>query len=351
MEVPANPYRSGFNHPSVIDMSRKIVSNFFNIKNSSDLIFTSGSTESLNTAIFGLLQPKHIITTATEHNSVLRPLKTLEKNNGLALSIVPCDKEGFVDIQDIEKEIRKDTTTIIVNHCSNITGAIQDIKSICQLAHCNDLICIVDASQSAGSINIDVEENQIDILAFTGHKSLFATTGIGGLYSNPKIIIKPLKVGGTGIRSDYLYQPEERPLLYEAGTHNYIGIVALAAGIEYIKCVSIEKILQKKQKIYEQIIDGLEEISNVEIIGGKSSERKIPVVNFRIKNMSIEDAGYILNESFDINVRSGLHCAPLIHKFIGSYPHGTIRVSFSHFNTIEEAKYFIESIYKIAKSQ
>ena len=205
---PDNQYRSGFKKKSIINECRNKIAEFFNVKNPNRIIFTSGSTEALNLAIFGLENHRHIITSVTEHNSVLRPLKTLQRDKGLNLSLVDCDKQGFINPAEVENKIKENTSAIIINHCSNVTGAIQNIKAISKIARKNDIPFIVDASQSVGNIKIDMQELQVDMLAFTGHKSLFATTGIGCLIINSDIKLKPLKVGGTGIRSNYLYQPE-----------------------------------------------------------------------------------------------------------------------------------------------
>ncbi len=349
--IPESPYRSGFKTKSVVEGSREKVADFFHVEDSNNVIFTSGSTEALNLAIFGLEKPKHIITTTIEHNSVIRPLKKLEKENGVKLTFVGCDQNGFIDPYNIEKEITKATSAIVLNHCSNVTGSIQDIETVSRIARQNKIPFIVDASQSAGAVKIDLQSTPVDMLAFTGHKALFATTGIGGLILNPEIKLEPLKVGGTGIRSDYPYQPESPlPLYYEAGTHNLLGIAALSAGIDYINKNGIEKLHLKKTKIYHTIINNLKNNNSVTFFGGLDLKDKIPVINFRVKDLSPDDTAYILNGSFDIIVRSGLHCAPLIHKTLGSFPEGTVRASFSSFNTEDEANTFVEAINQITGS-
>jgi cysteine desulfurase / selenocysteine lyase len=346
-EIPSSPNRSGFKVTSVVDDCRHRTADFFHVTDPRNIVFTSGSTEALNLAIFGLENPKHIITTTTEHNSVLRPLKILERDKGLELSIIDCDNEGFVDPKAIQKVTRKDTSAIVLNHCSNVTGAIQDITTISKIAQENNILLIVDASQSAGAVDIDLQKTHIDMLAFTGHKYLFATTGIGGLIIHPHVRLKPLKVGGTGIRSDYLYQPEDRPIFYEAGTPNTLGMVALSAGIKYITEKGINTFQQSKIALYSLLVGELENIPGIILYGGTSAVNKVPVVNFGIKGGDVGDLGYMLEESFDIIVRSGLHCAPLIHQSLGSFPKGTIRVSFSHFNTMEEVNRLVVAIKQI----
>jgi len=349
-EIPVNTYRSGFKARSVVDMCRGKVADLFNVDNLNNIIFTSGSTEALNLAIFGLENPKHIITTDIEHNSVLRPLKILERDIGLAITIVGCDDEGFINPAEIEENIIDQTSAIIVNHCSNVTGTIQDIDTISKIARKHQVPFILDAAQSAGAVDIDLQKTPVDLLAFTGHKSLFASTGIGGLVINSDIYLKPLKVGGTGIRSDYLYQPETMPVYYEAGTHNTVGLAALAAGIDYISEKGIESIHKAKSEIFHIVMNGLKHIPGIIFYGGTGLRNKLPVINFGLKGISIADIAFILGESFDINLRAGLHCAPLIHNSLNSLPQGTVRLSFSHFNTPTEALYLVEAVSKIANS-
>ncbi len=345
--LPLNPERSGFtgDEDNVIKKCRKNLALLFNIKNPDRVIFTSGATESLNLAIKGLeLYKKHIITTRIEHNSVIRPLKHLEREGIIELSFVECNKQGYVGSDDIKKEIKENTGAIIVNHCSNVTGTVLDIKSISEIARTGNIIFIVDASQSAGTIPLDVTECNMDILVFTGHKSLYGLPGIGGIYIKEGINLKPLKVGGTGVRSDLLYQPEEVPMYYEAGTRNMAGIVSLCEGTSFILERGMNKIEEHKNKLVERAVRGLKEIPEIIIYGSEGNS----IFSFNIKGIKPEDAGYILENSFEIIIRSGLHCAPLIHKSLGSYPEGSIRVSPSYFTTFEEIDFFIDAVKHIA---
>lgn len=347
--IPQSAYRSSYNGQSIVENCRNKVAAFFNVDDANRVIFTSGSTEALNLAIFGLKKPGHIITSVTEHNSVIRPLKTLERDAMVELTFVGCDSQGFISPNDIKKCIKKNTSAIIINHCSNVTGAIQDLNAISEIASNNNIPFIVDASQSAGAIDINLKQTPVDLLVFTGHKSLFGIPGAGGFVINPELKLKPLKVGGTGIRSSYLYQPETLPYLYESGTYNSVGLAALYAGIEYINQIGISNIHNKKIEIFNYIINHLKDYNEISFYGGLSLENKLPVLNIRLKNLSVSDFGYMLNESFKIAVRYGLHCAPLIHKAIGSYPEGSIRLSFSHNNTIEEAEFFVNIVKKVIK--
>ena len=350
--LPLSPYRTGFDggDEEFLLSCRKKLCTLFNVKEPEHIVFTSGATEALNLAIFGLpLKNSHVITTVIEHNSVLRPLKHLEREGFITLSIVDCNENGYVEPSDIEKEIKEYTSVIVVNHCSNVTGEVMNLKSISEIAHNKDIIFIVDASHSAGHIPVDITEWNIDLLAFTGHKALYGLPGTGGLYIKKGLNLKPLKFGGTGIKSELLYQPEGFPLYYESGTQNLPGIVSLNAGLDFILKTGINEIQKKEEALMEKIIFELERIPQVIIYGSSRRTSRGPILSFNIKNMDPDDTGYILEKSFGIIVRSGLHCAPLIHKALGSYPHGSIRVSPSYFTDFHDIDCFIQAIKEIVK--
>lgn len=345
--VPFHNLRTGLERykEDKIFLCRKLLAKLFNVKNPEYIIFTSGATESLNLAIFGLnFKESHVITTSIEHNSVIRPLKTLELHGLIELTIVECDSKGYISPQKICEKIKKNTKAIIVNHCSNVTGFVMNLEEIGKVTRERGITFIVDASQSAGIIPIDVQSMNIDLLAFTGHKSLYGMQGVGGLFIRENIKLKPLKIGGTGVKSDYLYQPESMPIYYEAGTQNIPGIVSLHAGVSFIFETGLEKIRSHKEKCVEKIITHLEKKDEI-ILYLPPKELGTPTIfSFNIKNISPEDVGYILDNSFDIIVRSGLHCAPLIHKGLGTYPLGSVRVSPSYFTTDKEIELFLEAI-------
>ena len=345
--VPRDPSRSGFSGESgnVTSACREKLATLFNVKNPSRIVFTSGSTEALNLAIKGLNLAGHIITTTIEHNSVIRPLKHLEREGKITLSFVDCDRYGYVKPEDIKREIKEDTAAIVVNHSSNVTGSLLDLKSISEIS--GEITFIVDGSQSAGSVPIDISGWNIDIFAFTGHKSLYGLPGIGGLYIKEGIDLKPLKVGGTGVKSDLLYQPRKMPLYYEGGTQNLPGIISLSAGVDFILKTGINKIKERKERLVHRLISELKKIPEIIIYG--TEDRPSALFCFNIKGMKPEDVSYILESSFEIIVRHGLHCAPLIHKSLGSYPEGSLRVSPSFFTTFDEIDYFLDSIKQIAK--
>jgi cysteine desulfurase family protein len=283
-----------------------------------------------------------------EHNSVMRPLKVLEQL-GVETTVVQCSKEGEIDIKDIEKAIRKETALIAVTHASNVVGTLMPIADIGSLAKNYHLEFLVDASQTAGVYDIDVNSMNISMLAFTGHKSLMGPQGTGGLYVREGLDLIPLKEGGTGSKSDSLYQPDILPDRLESGTHNTPGIAGLCAGIKYIKNVGMANIRRHEQELVQYFLDGLDSIEKVKIYGTKDINKQAPVVSINIGDIGSSEVSYILDQTFDIATRSGLHCAPLTHMTLGTMEQGTVRFSFGCFNTKEEIDAAIAAISQIAK--
>lgn len=355
MNYGANPGRSG--HRLALEVSRGIydtrykLSRLFNIKNPLDIIFTFNCTESLNIGIKGALKSgDHVITTSMEHNSVLRPIKFLEKT-GVANTIVQGDKEGRVDPEDIEKSIRAETKMIVTTHMSNLTGTILDIKKIGKIAKKNNIIYLVDAAQSAGVYPIDVEEMNIDILAFPGHKGLLGPQGTGGLYIREGIDIRESFQGGTGSISDSQEQPDTMPDKFESGTPNGPGIIGLGKGIEYILEVGMNNIREKELSLTKRFIKGIQNIKDIKIYGPINTEEHGPVVALNLGDMDSSELAYILNEEYNIAVRPGLHCAPLGHKTIGTFHQGSVRFSFGYENTEEEIDLGINALKEIGRKQ
>jgi len=348
--MPFNHNRSGFvqGNEDIVFECRNRVSSLFNVNDPKRIVFTSGATESLNLVIKGLnSQHKHFITTAVEHNSVLRPLKTLEKEKLISLTIVPCEKSGYVQPELIKNAIISETIAVVINHCSNVTGVLNDIKEISRITSEKGILLIVDASQSAGVYPIDVTDMNIDILVFTGHKSLLGLQGTGGVYIREGIKLKPLKTGGTGIKSDYLYQPESMPIFYEAGTMNVPGIVALKSGIDFILEKGIVNLRERKELHIRKIRDHFMDNSKIIMYPDREYHLPLTIFSFNIAGVEVEDAGYILESNFGVMARTGLHCAPLIHKFTGTFPYGSVRISPSSFTTDEEIDVFINAVNKI----
>ncbi|BDS15065.1 aminotransferase class V-fold PLP-dependent enzyme [Aureispira anguillae] len=351
MVPPIHALRNGFGSGSnsLSKECRTILAQLFNVPHSEQIVFTSGATESLNLAIKGLeLEGKHIITSNMEHNSVLRLLKTLERNQTINLSIVPSNSLGQINWNAIKNELRPTTAAVILNHCSNVTGALNDLKTIGTALAKKNIPFIVDASQSAGLYPIDVQEMQIDILAFTGHKALYGIAGIGGIYIKKGLHLKPLKIGGTGSKSDYLYQPSSLPIYYEAGTPNYLGITSLYEGVKFIKTTGIEHIRQKIQHYVYQIRHFLAQYPNVISYPNTAHYSfQSTLLSFSVQGLEVSDIGYLLEQNYNIVVRTGLHCAPLIHESIGSAPYGTVRISPSFFTTEAEINSFLQAMKEI----
>jgi cysteine desulfurase / selenocysteine lyase len=347
---PCHSSRSGLERDAEdIDYACRIkLSKLFNSPDPSRVIFASGSTEALNLAINGLeLNNCHVVSTAIEHNSVIRPLKTLEQRGAIEITFVECDSTAYVEPKKIEEAITENTKVVVVNHCSNVTGSTLDLKAISDVAHKNNCVFIVDASQSAGMLPIDISGWDIDLFAFTGHKSLFGLPGIGGLVIKEGIELRPLKVGGTGILSEILTQPEGYPIHYEAGTPNLPGIVSLNAGVEFILKTGTESIHKRKVEIVNTIINELIDVRGISIYNNPERS-SFSNFCFNIKGMVPEEVNYMLEESYDIHVRSGLHCAPLLLEALGVHPWGTVRCSPSYFTQDWEVEKFIIAVKEMA---
>lgn len=349
----ANPGRGS--HDMAIKSAMKIMegrdllSEIFNIKSPLNIVFTSNATEALNIAIKGILKKgDHVISTVTEHNAVLRPLNSLSRL-GIEVTLISCDKAGFINPSDIREEIKLNTKAIIVNHASNVLGSVQDIYSIGKIAKRYGIIFIVDASQSAGTINIDVEKDNIDLLAFSGHKGLLGPQGTGGLYIREGLKLKVLKEGGTGSSSNSMIQPEELPDRFESGTLNTPGVAGLCAGLNFIKKIGLDNIHKEEMKLMEQLIEELKKLPFIRIYGSKSLENRTAVLSFNMEGIDASIVGEELNKS-EIAVRTGYHCAALIHKVIGTEYMGTVRISPGCFNTSKDIDNLIKSIIEIYKS-
>ena len=346
-----NPGRSGYKKAVEIDRAiynvRVKTAEFFNIKDPLKIAFTSNASESLNFAVKGAgLSDCHIISSVLEHNSVLRPLHYLRDEKNVSLSFVSPHKDSEDFLKEIKSLINEKTKAVVLNHISNVTGYIADIEAVGKLCREKNLLFIVDASQSAGFLKIDVEKFNIDILCFTGHKSLFGIQGTGGIYIREGISLNPLLEGGTGSFSKLPRQPKRMPELLECGTLNTPGILSLGAGIDFINSVGLENIKNHEYALTKRFIDKISEIKNITIYGYKDIFRGA-VVSLNIKNISSSDLSAVLDEEFNICTRSGFHCAPLAHKFYDTYETGMVRFSFGYFNTAEEIDYAAEALKEI----
>ena len=319
---------------------------FFGCKRADHVVFTANSTEALNIAINGVLsQGDHVITTDLEHNSVLRPLYRLEEEGIISLSFVHADRLGRIDYADFERLRRPNTKAIVCTHASNLTGNLVDLKRI---PH-DELLLIVDASQTAGSVPIDMEETGIDILCFTGHKGLMGPQGTGGLCVREGVEIRPFKVGGSGIWSYDRHQPEEMPTRLEAGTLNSHGIAGLSAAIDYLNEIGLETVSKKELALARQFYEGVKDIPGVTVYGDFSGWNRTAIVTLNIRDWDSAITSDELSENYDIATRPGAHCAPRMHQALGTAEQGTVRFSFSWFNTEEEVRKAVEAVRELAE--
>lgn len=331
-------------------MARKKLALFFHCVDPNHFIFTSNATDSLNLLIHGYVahvsEKIHVITSELEHNSVLRPLNTLQREGNIDLSIVSFDDNGYVSLDAIKQSIRVDTKMVVLNHGSNVLGTVQDIDTIGKYLQKENIFFIVDTAQTAGHVKIDLQKTPVDALVFTGHKAMYGFQGIGGFYISRPELIESYKQGGTGVFSEYPFHPQEMPLKFEYGTHNYPGIVSLYAGLQFIEEIGLDALKKKTDEMTHHIIEEFEKIENV-VLYNKSPD--LPLIPFNINGMDQDDVGFLLQNQFNIMTRTGLHCAPLVHKKIDD-GRGCVRASLSYFNTLEECDYFVDAVRKIAES-
>ena len=343
-------------HEATLDASRIIygtrekLARLFGIKDPMRIAFTCNATESLNIAINGLFEKgDHVITTMCEHNSVLRPLYRLEEN-GVELSILPADSKGVPMYGELERLIQKNTRAIVITHASNLSGNVTDLGRVSAIAQKYKLLLVVDASQSAGCIPIDVEKMGIDVLCFTGHKGLMGPQGTGGIYVREGLEIRPLKVGGSGVHSYDREHPKEMPTALEAGTLNGTGIAGLFSSLDFILDTGVETIHKKEMKLAKRFFDGIKELPEVTVYGDWQNSERTAIVSV---NLGTEESGQVsdwLWEDYGIAVRAGAHCAPLMHKALGTEKQGAVRFSFSYFNTEEEVDAAIQALKEILES-
>lgn len=353
-EEAANPGRSGhrmaIETEASIQRSRNILAKLFGAKDPHRIIFTLNCTDSLNIAIKGILRDgDHVVSSHLEHNSVLRPLNALEQAGRIKLTRVQHSKEGYLDPEDVQKAIQPKTRLVVINHGSNVIGSVQPIREIGKIVRETNAFFLVDAAQTAGSYPIHVEEDFIDLLAFPGHKALFGPPGTGGLYVGERVSLSPWREGGTGTDSHSLTQPQTMPHFLEGGTLNSVGIVGLAEGVQFVASEGVQKIHRREQDLLKRLKEGLEKISGVIIYGPSRFDQAISTLAFNLGDLEPQEIGAILDQSFYIAARTGLHCAPLVHQSIGTYPKGCIRFSPGYFNTEEEVDSAIEAIKEIQK--
>ncbi len=349
-EIGANPGRSGHGLAQkanrILDKSRRSLCRLFHADSPERVVFTANVTEAINLAFYGLLSSgDHVITTSIEHNSVMRPLRYLEKINRIRLSVIPCSSKGFLDIEGLEGAIRDDTRLIAVNHASNVMGAILPIETIGAIK--GEAIFLVDAAQTAGVTPIDVKKAGIDLLAFTGHKALYGPMGTGGLYIGKGIEIEPMIRGGTGTQSELEEQPLGLPERFESGTANAPGIAGLNAGTEFVLENGIDRIRNHESLLIQRLIDGLKTIKGIDLYGPCDHRLQTATLSLNLKEVHPAEVARVLETEFGILVRAGIHCSPSAHKTLGTYPNGTVRFSFGYFNTTDEVDEILRALEEI----
>ena len=342
-------YSNSLEGNRILLSTRKLIADFFNFNSIENVIFTNNITMSLNILIKGILNKgDHVISSTMEHNSVLRPLNYCVKNKGVDLSLIQANNLGFIDVSSLESLIKPNTKAVILSHASNVTESIQNLIDVGNICKKHNLFFIIDTAQSAGTVNVDMKVLNANAIAFTGHKSLYGPQGIGGFIIDDKLnnICKPLLSGGTGSLSHSLSQPDFLPDKFECGTLNMLGIVGLNKAISFINNTGRETIKEKILFLRNKLYDGLSNIDGIKVFGSKNNSTTC--ISFTYRNIDPSEVSFYLSEN-GIKTRAGLHCAPLAHKSIGSYPAGTSRLSLSYFNTIEEIDYTLSIINNLTK--
>ena len=342
-------YEGAYEAGSAVLDTREMLKDLFNCPNSKNVVFTPSVTYSLNFFIKGFLKPgDHVLVTSVEHNAVMRPLVQMEKL-GVEFDAVPCDEEGGVTADDFRAYIKENTKAIITTHASNVCGTIIPIEEIGALCKEKGLVYAVDTAQTAGILNIDMQKANIDFLAFTGHKGLLGPQGIGGFIASDKLegLIDPVISGGTGSLSDSEEIPDFLPDRFESGTLNLPGIIGLHQALVYLKEAGIDNMRNEKMEITKYFLDQVKEIDGVKVAGKKTVEGRLGVVSIDLEGFDNSLVSFYLSSKYKIMTRVGMHCAPRAHKTLKTFPQGTVRFSFSHFNTKEEVDVCIDSIKTI----
>jgi len=357
-EIGASPGRSG--HRLAIEAGRVVfearekISQLFGVKDSSRVVFGLNATEGINQGLQGLLRPgDHVITSSMEHNSVMRPLRAMEKE-GLEVTVLPCTTEGLLDPLDVRKASRKNTKMVVLNHASNVVGTLQPLAEIGKVCRRQGVLFFVDAAQSAGAVPIDMEREMIDLLAFTGHKALFGPQGTGGLILGERVDEKdlvPMKRGGTGSRSEMEEQPDFLPDLCESGTPNTVGLAGLLAGLDFVLKEGVERIQEHERGLTDRLLRGLLETPGVAVYGLRDARKQLATVSFNLQGVAPSEVGLRLDEEYGILCRVGLHCSPSSHRTLGTFPEGTVRFSMSYLNRPAEMDRALQAVGELARKE
>lgn len=347
-KIPVGQFRSSENSESNIIKECKFnLSKFIKNKDSNKIFFTSGATESFNLIVNGLeLKNSHVIVSATEHNSLLRPLFNSKDN--IEISVIPCNNVGYLNPLDIVGMIKDNTKAIFINHISNVTGVIQDVSKIGEIAKKNNLIYVVDGSQSCGCLDIDIEKTYADIFVFTSHKALLSISGLGGFYLKDNNLLALSKYGGTGKNSSSLML-EKYSGEFEVGTQNIVAITALKHSCDYLLNIQLSTVYDNLKNMYQYLLSQLFLVKNIKLYYDYNFEF-CSIISFNIVGIKSSDVAYILTNSYDIILRVGLHCAPLIHKYINTENDGTLRVSISYFTQYSDIDEFVRALNDIVNS-
>ncbi len=356
-EVGGSPGRSG--HRMSIEASRIVsdtrdaMAELLHVDDPSRIAFTKNSTEALNIAIMGSVRSgDHVITSSMEHNSVMRPLRYLQSQKVIELTVVGCSPAtGMIDLDDVRRAIQPNTRLITVLHASNVIGNLMPVQEIGAIARAAGIPFLVDASQTAGAFPINVELLHIDLLAFTGHKSLLGPTGTGGLYVREGIELNPLSRGGTGSKSEQEIQPDFMPDKLEAGTLNVVGLAGLGASANFLLKTGVDCITEHERALVARFVDGAKAIPGIRVPGPSDLQQRIGVLSFTLNGISPSKVGLILDQGFGIMTRIGLHCSPAAHRTLGTFPDGTVRFGFSYFNTLEQVDYALDALNKIIREK
>ena len=352
--VGASPCRGGYENALTGDRMvykcRQSLINLFNFNKIENVVFTSNITASLNILIKSIVEDGwHVITSAMDHNSVIRPLVSLEKSNKIKLDILNCSEEGLINIEDFKNAIKDNTKLVVLSHASNIVGTIQPLETIGKICKEKGIYFIIDSAQTAGVLPLDFQNLNCNALAFTGHKALLGPQGIGGFIIDDKLnnIATNFIEGGTGSLSESTLQPDFLPDKFESGTMNTPGIAGLLAGIEYINEEGLNTIKEREEYLSREFINGLLNINSIKVYGPLDASLRTATISINSSKIDNSELGFLLDSEFGIMVRTGLHCAPLAHKTIGSFPQGTLRFSFGAFNDIKDINYALYALNSI----
>lgn len=353
-QINCSPGRGGYQDSlkagRLVIEARNAAANLFNVGDSRQIIFTHNVTYALNMGIKGILKAgDHVITSTMEHNSVLRPLKSLEEKKIITVDYLKCDSKGRLDPQKVEKAVKENTKAIILTYASNVSGTIMPVQKVGEIAAKNNIYYLLDTAQAAGVYEIDFQALKTDFLAFTGHKALMGPTGTGGFAISKKMAaeLEPLIEGGTGSKSDSINQPDFLPDKFESGTINTMGIAGLKAGIEFIQAIGLKKIRAHEEKLAQLLLAGLKKIPKVTILGPADLKEQVPTISITAADCDLGSLSFELDEKFKIMTRSGLHCAPLAHQTLATFPEGSLRFSIGYYNTEAEIEYTLAALKKL----